>query len=223
MNPFGKPITNETLMPMLRYRRRSGTITQEDRAREAMRLIQEDMKNMEALNHALDLKAEYGSGVSTLVLIYNATGDTLEIVKEQSMDWLGCVYKEETPHTFENGQWVSFLHVRPTGPTAKELGSEGARVVRGKTIDGQVCDYLVAWFVPWLSPALLNTPKNAAYTEVREKDHYPQHWNYIKSGLLERGKKFAKDESHQYCSSTVSIGGHTTSELVVILKHKFSP
>ncbi|XP_074272359.1 23 kDa jasmonate-induced protein-like [Silene latifolia] len=213
MNPFGAPITNATLAPMKRYRGK--TITQEDRAREAMRLIQAGNKNMNALNHALSLKADYGDGVSTLILIYNASGDTLEIVEDQKMDWLGSVYKEEPPRTFENGQWLGFVHVHPT---SQSLGSKGARVFRGKTVDGQVCDYMVAWCAPWHRKY-----DNSAYTEVREKDYFPQEWNHIKTNLLEKANKISKDERHQYCVSTVSIGGLTTCEFVAILNHKFTP
>lgn len=56
MNPFGEPITDETLKEMSRYRGK--TITQEDRAREAIRLIHAQDKNIEALNHVLKLKSD---------------------------------------------------------------------------------------------------------------------------------------------------------------------
>ncbi|KAL9233990.1 hypothetical protein vseg_008917 [Gypsophila vaccaria] len=212
MNPFGAPITNITLTPMQRYRGK--TITQEDRAREAMRLIQASNKNMDALQYALNLKKDYGNGVSTLILIYNATGEPLEFVEDQKMDWLGSVYKAEPPRSFDNGQWIAFLHVHPT---ALKLGSEGARVLRGKNMNGDVCDFMVSWFAPWDS-----TPQNSAYTEVRGKDHFAQHWNHIKTNLLEKGHRICKDES-EHCSSTVSMGGLTTSEFIAVLKHNFSP
>jgi hypothetical protein len=144
MNPFGVPITDETLKAMSRYKGK--TITQEDRAREAMRLINSEDKNLNALNHALTLKSSYGDGVSTLCLLYNATGDALEIVDDQKKDWSGYVYKEEPPRSFDNGQWLAFLHKHPE-PQA--IGCEAARVYRGKNIKGDVRDFLVAWSTPW--------------------------------------------------------------------------
>jgi hypothetical protein len=140
MNPFGTPIGDETLQQMPRYRDRK--TTQQDRAREALRLIHSEDKNLAALQHALDLKSSFGVGASAMVLIYNATGDTLEMVDE--MDWRGDIYHEHPPLSFENGQWISFLHVR--GMT---FYSEAARVYRGHNIRGQVRDYMVAWSVPW--------------------------------------------------------------------------
>lgn len=144
MNPFGVPISNETLKAMSRYKDKS--ITQEDRAREAIRLIHAEDKNLSALKHALKLKSDYGNGVSTLCLLYNATGDTLELVQDQKQDWLGYIYKEEPPSSFENGQWLAFLHAHPT---SQAYGSEAARVYRGKNVKGDVRDFLVAWSTPW--------------------------------------------------------------------------
>jgi hypothetical protein len=212
MNPFGVPITDETLKAMSRYRDK--TITQEDRAREAMRFIHSEDKNLSALNHTLTLKYNYGDGVSTLCLLYNATGDTLEIVDDQKMNWSGYVYKEEPPRSFDNGQWLAFLHAHPT---SQAIGSEAARVYRGKNFNGDVRDFLVAWSVPW------GGKQNSAYTEVREKDHYPPHWNYIKNEKLEKAGKITKDETDRYYASTVSIGGITSPEFIAILQHKFSP
>ncbi|XP_058764397.1 23 kDa jasmonate-induced protein-like [Vicia villosa] len=212
MSAFGVPITDETLKAMSRYKGK--TITQEDRAREAVRLIHSEDKNLNALNHALTLKFNYGDGVSTLCLLYNATGDTLEIVDGQKQDWHGSVEKEEPPRSFDNGQWVAFLH---THPTSEAYGCEAARVYRGKNIKGDVRDFMVAWSTPW------GSIQNAAYTEVRERDHFPPHWDYIKVQKLEKAGKITKDETDEYCASTVSIGGITSPEFIAILQHKFSP
>lgn len=64
--------------------------------------------------------------------------------------------------------------------------------------------------------------KMQAYTEVREKDHFPQYWSYIK-GLLEKAEKITTDETDKNCASAVGIGGLTSPEFIAILKHKFSP
>ncbi|XP_021766065.1 23 kDa jasmonate-induced protein-like [Chenopodium quinoa] len=211
MNPFGSPITDQTLKQMSKYRGKE--ITQEDRAREAMRLIHAEDKNISALEYVLGLKSDYGNGVCTLCLVYNGTGDTLEVVEKK--DWLGYVYKENPPNSFQNGQWLAFLHAHPT---AQAYGSEAARVYRGKNIKGEVRDYMIAWCTPW------STTQNSAYTEVREEGHFPQYWDYIKSSLLERANKITVDDtSDKNCASAVSIGGITSPEFIAILKHKFSP
>lgn len=140
MNPFGNPIGDETLEQMSGYRGKK--ITQQDRAREAMRLIHSEEKNLKALQHALELKSSWGKGASAMVLIYNATGGTLKM--EGQMDWNGRTHHDHPPLSFENGQWVSFLHVG-----GLELTSEAARVYRGCNVSGQVRDYVIAWDVPW--------------------------------------------------------------------------
>lgn len=111
-----------------------------------MRLIHAEDKHLSALNHALDLKNSYGNGVTAMFLIYNATGDTLEQLEDQKVDWLGNVSTEEPPASIQNGQWITFIHAHPT---AQAVGSEAARVFRGHDITGQVRDYMVAWFVRW--------------------------------------------------------------------------
>ncbi|KMT03984.1 hypothetical protein BVRB_8g186900 [Beta vulgaris subsp. vulgaris] len=187
-------------------------ITQEDRAREAIRLIQAEGKNISTLKYVLNLKTAYGDGVTTLCLIYNATGDVLELTVKK--DWLGYVYGQEPPRSFENGQWLAFLHAHPT---SEAYGCEAARVYRGKNKEGEVRDFMFAWSTPW------GRIENSAYTEVREKDHFLQYWDYVKEQKLEKANKITKDESDQYCASAVSIGGLTSPECIAIFRHKFSP
>lgn len=188
-----------------------------------MRLIQAEGKNMEALNRVLKVKEEYGYGVSTLVLLYNATGDTLELTnkwlgqKELPLgekDWLGSDEVLKSSETFHNGQWLAFLHAHPK---AEAYGSEAARVYRCKNIEGETRDFMVAWSTPW------GKTQNSAYTEVREKDHFPAHFGYIKKNLLEKANKISRDESDKDFTSAVSIGGVTSPEFIGILQHKFSP
>uniref|UniRef100_A0A0D9ZIU1 Uncharacterized protein n=1 Tax=Oryza glumipatula TaxID=40148 RepID=A0A0D9ZIU1_9ORYZ len=196
MSTFGVPITDETLEAMSRYAGKS--ISQVDRAREAMRLIHAEGKNLDALQHAVGLKASYGDGVSAMVLVYNATGAALEL----------------PPASFQNGQWLAFLHAHPT---AQSIGCEAARVFRGRDVDGQVRDFMVAWSLPW------SATQNSAYTEVREKDHFPNYWGYIKEEKLEKAGKICTDQTDKNCASTVSVGGCTTSEFIAVLQHKFGP
>ncbi|KAL9236726.1 hypothetical protein vseg_011361 [Gypsophila vaccaria] len=206
MSAFGAPITDETLKQMSKYKGK--TIGQADRAREAMRLIQAESKNIKALNHTLELKADYGDGISTLCLIYNATGYRLELVSDLIQDWHGSVYKEEPASSFENGQWIAFLHTHPTG----FYGCEAARVYRGKDIAGHVRDYLVSWFIPYTGGS------NSAYTKVGPQDGVKPNEDALVSA-----KKITIDESDQNCKSTVSIGGASSAELIAILEHKFEP
>ncbi|KAK9681830.1 hypothetical protein RND81_10G030600 [Saponaria officinalis] len=202
MSAYGAPITDETLKRMSKYKGK--TIGQQDRAREAMRMIQAESKNIKALNHALALKSDYGDGISTLCLIYNATGSKLELVSDLSQDWHGSVYKEESAQSFENGQWIAFLHTHPTG----FYGCEAARVYRGVNVVGDVRDYLVSWFIPYTGGA--NTVGSEDGARPNEQ------------ALLD-ATKVTIDETDEYCKSTVSIGGYSSAECIAVLQHKFEP
>ncbi|KAK9681809.1 hypothetical protein RND81_10G029300 [Saponaria officinalis] len=207
MSAFGAPVTNETLKQMSKYKGK--TIGQEDRAREAVRLIQAESKNIKALNHTLELKNDYGDGISTLCMIYNATGSRLELVSDLTQDWHGSIYKESPASSFENGQWISFLHTHPTSAT---YGCEAARVYRGTDSSGQVRDFLVSWFIPYVGGS------NSAYTKVAPKDEARPD-----EGALENARKITVDDHDQYLKSTVSIGGASSAEFIAILQHKFEP
>ncbi|KAL9236755.1 hypothetical protein vseg_011389 [Gypsophila vaccaria] len=206
MSAYGAPITDETVKRMSKYRDR--TVGQRDRAREAMLMIQAESKNIRALNHTLSLKQDYGDGISTLCLIYNATGSRLELVQDLTQDWHGSVYKEEPARSFDNGQWIAFLHTHPTG----FYGCEAARVYRGTNVVGDVRDYLVSWSIPYTGGS------NSAYTKVGPK-------NGVKPNeyALLHAKKVTIDETDSHCKSTVSIGGASSSEFIAILEHKFQP
>lgn len=63
--------------------------------------------------------------VSTLCRFYNASGDTIRVQIEYS--WRGSFYIDTPASTVENGQWTTFLHVKPL---ATPFGSRGAVVYR---------------------------------------------------------------------------------------------
>ncbi|KAL9236738.1 hypothetical protein vseg_011373 [Gypsophila vaccaria] len=212
MSTFGVAITNETLKRMPKYKGHK-RITQEDRAREAMHLIGFQNKNITALNYLLDLNQEYlqNQKISTLCMIYNATGSRLNLLPwPQIVDSRGREHQGKTPDSFENGQWIAFLH----GEYFMKEGSEGARVFRGKSADGEDCDFMVAWHIPKYG----SSDPNSAYTKVGPKDGTV----FDRNVLLSAGK-LTIDDSDDYCKSTVSIGGDTSSEFIAILEYKSSP
>ncbi|ONM33450.1 OSJNBa0024J22.14-like protein [Zea mays] len=192
MSPFGAVITPETLKYMSKYQGRE--ITQVDCAREAMRLIHAEDKNLQAENSAWELKKKFGNGVSTMVLVYNATGATLSLA-DDGQDWTGSVYSSPISDTFHNGQWIAFLHVKPA---ALALGSQAARVFRGRDVDGRTRDFVVAC-----------------------ENYFKTRWSSVKTSLGHaRRVTRAKDEN---CASTVSIGGYTTAFCIAVLQHQFQP
>lgn len=119
-------------------------ITATDRFRAAMKMIDSDGKEFNAEKFVRDLKSTYGYGVSTLCLIYNATGGTLTHVCNKN--WEGHIGESPCPSKIENGQWGLFLHVHDTG---SGTGSVAATVYRGENADGAVCEWVLAWYNTW--------------------------------------------------------------------------
>jgi hypothetical protein len=66
-------------------------------------------------------KTSFGDGVSSLILVYNASGDPLVFDCLQSFH--GRRYDSAPAPTILNGEWMGFLHVKTSG-----VGSSGALV-----------------------------------------------------------------------------------------------
>ncbi|CAO2148086.1 unnamed protein product [Urochloa humidicola] len=208
-NPFGSAITEE-MVKGLSYYSEQEKITQVDCAREAMRFIHAGDKNLSALKYAWDLKDRYGKGMSTLVLVYNATGANLTL-EQGGPNWYGHNFGIQPPRSFQNGQWIAFLHISGQGVL---VGSEAARVFRGTDVNRRTRDFMVAW-------SIASSGANNAYTEIGNENHFSSRWNTVRRSLLQaNGITRAKDEN---CASTISIGGYSTSECIVVLQHQFSP
>ena len=99
-NVFGDAITDETLKGM-EYK-----ITRINRAHEALNMMNDGLKHKAASDYVQGLKADYGDGVSTLCLFYNATGDPLTLVDTRS--WQGYFWEAMCLQVIENGQGVRF-------------------------------------------------------------------------------------------------------------------
>jgi hypothetical protein len=105
----------------------------EDRAREALILVNEDDKDDKASKYVYGLVPSFGKGMSVLCLVYNATGDTLYHVSNHN--WYDRIRGPSHPTEIGNGQWAAFLH-----------GGTAAVVYRGKNKKGEDEDYLISWF-----------------------------------------------------------------------------
>lgn len=87
-----------------------------------------------------------GNGVSTLCLVYNASGDTITLAT--NYDWFGHIGRDPYPTHIGNGQWAAFLHEkRALIPS----GSVAAVVYRGKNEVTPFFpyDWMLSWHNPW--------------------------------------------------------------------------
>ncbi|KAH7515066.1 hypothetical protein FEM48_Zijuj11G0156600 [Ziziphus jujuba var. spinosa] len=109
LNVFGKPIRNHALKVMPEYQDKK-VITAVDRAYEALMMKDADNKAENAQKFVEGLKPKYAAAlISTVCLIYNATGNRLTFIR--SHDWEGHIGDYPYPLLLENGQWGAFLHV----------------------------------------------------------------------------------------------------------------
>ncbi|CUA77812.1 LOC100283929 [Rhizoctonia solani] len=129
-------------------------ITAKDRGDVAFQLL--GTHKQAAVDHVDREKRDYGNGVSTLVLVYNATGDRISV--HDSYSWHGHFYSEAPDETVENGQWSSFLHVHTSGAA---VGSKAATIYRSAADT----DMFVGWESPWSG-----TP--SVYADSQKKDYW---------------------------------------------------
>lgn len=141
-NVFGNPITDSTLEGMPQYAGK--TITRTDRASAALNMKNAGNKDTNARTFVENLKKQWGDGVSTLCLVYNATGDTVKFAANH--DWYGHIGPSPFPVEIQNGQWGGYLHVKISG---EATGSSAAVVYRGKNEAGVECDWMLSWSNPW--------------------------------------------------------------------------
>ncbi|XP_022722708.1 23 kDa jasmonate-induced protein-like [Durio zibethinus] len=168
-NVFGEPITENVVMGIPEYANRARQI----RADVAKQWKGKDCKYEEALGYVKALKRQWGTGASTLCLVYNATGEPLTFVT--SHDWFGHIY-QTCPRVIANGQWGGFLHVKAAVAAS---GSEAAVVYRGKNKDGRATDWLLAWDNPWR----VDLDKQA-YVEIHEAGYFERvDWGAIAKSL----------------------------------------
>nr|XP_048323130.1 23 kDa jasmonate-induced protein-like [Ziziphus jujuba var. spinosa] len=136
-------------------------ITAVDKAYEALMMKDADNKAENARKFVEGLKPKYGAAlISTVCLIYNATGNRLTFIG--SHDWEGHIGDYPYPLLLENGQWGAFLHVQ----TSLYGGSIAATVYRCQDETGDFFDWMLSWY------NRRNGDDNRVYTEIREADQF---------------------------------------------------
>nr|XP_028964041.1 23 kDa jasmonate-induced protein-like isoform X1 [Malus domestica] len=203
-NVFGNPITDETLKGMPEYADKQ--IGRLDRAYVALNMKNAAEKDFNARTHVEKLKEQYGDGVSTLCLVYNATGETIRYAYKK--DWYGHIGNAPYPPLIANGQWGAFLHVKTAGESS---GSNAAVVYRGLNIVNEECDWMLSWSNPWDRTKSDNT----VITEIRGLNHFESYWSLI-YGYLEKGQAYSKDRWNG-CVSIMSTGSDTSPIVEAIL------
>ncbi|XP_073054837.1 23 kDa jasmonate-induced protein-like [Primulina eburnea] len=200
-NVFGNPVTDDTvrlLHPNII------NITARDRAEVALQYMNADERATNVSRFVHNLKAAYGTGTSTLCMIFNATGGNLAFVLNHN--WEGNVWQSPYPQIIQNGQWAGYLHVRGRliGP------SKAAIVYRGQDNDGAGRDWMLAW-----NTARMNY-QNRVYAEIRAAGGFGSaNWNTIDSSMERQTNNYSTTTLGGFASA--SIGSGSSPEFVGIM------
>ncbi|RRT76261.1 hypothetical protein B296_00005554 [Ensete ventricosum] len=194
-NVFGDPITDETLEGDTEYAKKLRKL----RAAMALDTQMTGSKYESALKYVRDMKEKWGNGVSTLCLLYNATGEPLTL--HTTHDWYGHIY-DQSPYPMQlgNGQWGAFFHVKRS---ATPDGSNAAAVYRGKNDVGEDTDSLLFWDNPWNKASYSNKINQAGYYDNID-------WGAIAVKGSNAGSQYRA--AWKGCVSTVVIESGTTAK-----------
>ncbi|MEX2520312.1 MAG: hypothetical protein WD969_13380 [Paracoccaceae bacterium] len=98
-----------------------------------------------AIERVNGMKEQYGTGVSALMMIYNATGSTMKFDSLETTH--GKIYNYQPDPTIYNGEWSVFLHVKSSG-AARGSGGAVKYWLKGGVEDKSHL-VTVSWDVPW--------------------------------------------------------------------------
>ncbi|KAG6469603.1 23 kDa jasmonate-induced protein-like [Zingiber officinale] len=197
-NVFGNPVTDDTVRLV---NPNITEITARDRARVALQYMNAEEKATNVSRFVHNLKEAYGTGTSTLGMIYNATGGNLTF--DLNHTWEGAVWHSPYPQIIQNGQWAGFLHVRDRliGP------SKEAIVYRGVNNDGADREWMLAW-----NTSRMNY-QNRVYTDILGFGLV--NWNTIDSKMENQTNNYSTTTLGGFASG--SIGAGSSPEFVGIM------
>uniref|UniRef100_A0A803LL02 Uncharacterized protein n=1 Tax=Chenopodium quinoa TaxID=63459 RepID=A0A803LL02_CHEQI len=115
---FGSAVTMAMLREMPEYKS-INSIGQKDLAKVALEKVNAEGKAEAARNFVEKLQSRFRADyVSTMCLMYNATGDNMTYVVTH--DWHGRLCESAYPVIIANGQWGAFLHGQYYGNDDRE-------------------------------------------------------------------------------------------------------
>ncbi|XP_057972369.1 23 kDa jasmonate-induced protein-like [Malania oleifera] len=151
---FGNPITDATLKGMSKYAGKS--ISQKDKAIVAKQNKEEGNPTLQ--QHVQNLTKGLGvnTGVFTICLVHNLTGDTVTYVTSHVWD---VPAKYPSCKDIENGQTAVFMQNKTKGT---------AVVYRGKNSQRDECDFMLAWY----NVQSDSKSVNKVYAEIKKAQSY---------------------------------------------------
>lgn len=159
-----------------------------------------DLERDDAMKEVQGEKAEYGNGISTLILFANSTAHELTLVNEHSFH--GRVNRSNWRPVVAAGHTETLLHVHSN---AFAMGSSGCVVYRGKTPNGTVFDVFLGWDTPF-------SGTNYVYCEVQPEGHWEVgnsdkvSFQWMKDHKTCGVKKKSFSHKHMGCNVIATIG-----------------
>ncbi|KAL2906709.1 23 kDa jasmonate-induced protein [Bienertia sinuspersici] len=195
---FGTPVTDAMLRKMPEYQGKN-SISQQDRAKVALDKVNAEGKSLDARNLLEKLQTRFGGTdlVSTMCLIYNATGASMTFVIAQ--DWKGRLCESAYPVIIANGQWGVFLHGQYYGGSSEKCSRAGI-VYSALNNEGTEKH----WFM-----------------EIREPGHYDPNnkgvWTALDGHLRDGKLVHQANENGGYVSGSIGNTGYPIFEAIMTL------
>jgi hypothetical protein len=182
---FGTPIFYDTIKKELEFQ----DITSESAIRSEMseRALKSINANdgsgggaqNQAILRANGMKEEYGNGVCTRILIYNASG--IPLTCYETHDSSGHWSKYGPPSRIEVGEWGVCFHVKTSGSATGSCG------IVSFHLEGEPYVFTVSWDVPW------SGSNNASCYTMTKEGYEGTSW----------------EKAHQWAEEGPAIGGET--------------
>jgi len=176
-------------------------VTQGDRAYYALSGQSTYQKDASDLVNAY--KEEYGNGISTLIMIYNATGTTLTL--RGSHDYSGHIYKYPYDTTIENGEWSCVLHVHTSGWANGSIGEVGYNIGDG--------DHVPVGWCGWNNP--FNSSDTAVADVYQEATYHDASWETILTKMESGGTNGTGGDNGNGYPVKYSIGEDSSPQFIV--------
>lgn len=157
-----------------------------------------------AIERVNGMKEEYGNGVSTLIMFYNATGSTLKF--DSLEDISGHLFKYQPDRTVYNGQWSCFLHTKTAGAATGSFGKLEYWLQGG--VKRKTTWLAINWETPW-------SGKNKATASIMDS-------SYLKLGssIVEIINNMRRMQAESPFATRVDVSQNSSPILRVVATRK---
>lgn len=157
-----------------------------------------------AYQAAHTIKENYGAGVCTVVMIYNACGEPIYLAGNHY--WYGHIGEFPVDYRIGNGQYSVFLHIK----YGILYTSEGALIY----MNSMGTNFIVAWDNPFLG-------ENKVYALIRnDEDYYSTDpWLMLENKLIQSGQDTVTDDTMFTIYSNVGQGTSPIATFTILRKN----